>query len=222
MWAVGLMDAHRGSQDSRAEETMRDARSRGAFVSRRGEVAALGRALDGARRRHGQVVLVSGEAGIGKTRLVQELAGISASGSLTVLWGRCRTGETSPAYWPWRQPPVAASPPQPVDPTPLPPLSGAATTYRFSEPLDYPVRDYTERSSIVLYESGGCYLQYDSLPGQLRGRCEHAEAEIRFYFSERTSAPDATGLVRGDVLEMRFSLQMQHSDFENAVYRRVF
>jgi DNA-binding CsgD family transcriptional regulator len=82
---------------------MGDARSRGGFVSRRGEVAVLGRALDEARRRHGQIVLVSGEAGIGKTRLVQEFAGIPAPGSLTVLWGRCRTGETSPAYWPWTQ-----------------------------------------------------------------------------------------------------------------------
>jgi hypothetical protein len=121
-----------------------------------------------------------------------------------------------------RQPPAAISPPPPADLTPFPPLSGAATTYRFSEALDYPVRNYTERSSIVLYESGGCSLQYESTPWELRGRYEHDEAGIRFYFSERTSPPDATGLVRGDVLEMRFSLMMQHSDFENAVYRRVF
>ena len=123
---------------------------------------------------------------------------------------------------PMGEPSAAVSPPPAAQPTPFPPLSGAATTYRFSEPLDYPVQDYTQRSSIVLYESGGCSLQYDSLPGQLRGRYEQGEAGIRFYFSERTYPPDATGLVRGDVLEMRFSLNMQMSDFENAVYRRVF
>jgi DNA-binding CsgD family transcriptional regulator/tetratricopeptide (TPR) repeat protein len=61
------------------------------------------RALGEARRQHGQVVLVSGEAGIGKTRLVEELTAVPALRSATVLWGRCRQGEMSPAYWPWTQ-----------------------------------------------------------------------------------------------------------------------
>ena len=81
---------------------MVNARSPGVFVSRQSEMVVLRRALEEAQRRHGQIVLVTGEAGIGKTRLVQEFTGPSADGA-TVLWGRCGQGETSPPYWPWSQ-----------------------------------------------------------------------------------------------------------------------
>jgi transcriptional regulator with AAA-type ATPase domain len=43
------------------------------FVGRARELAALKRALDAARADHGASVLVAGEAGVGKTRLVTEL-----------------------------------------------------------------------------------------------------------------------------------------------------
>ena len=71
---------------------MRDAPPRGVFISRQHELSVLCRALDEAQRQHGQIVLVSGEAGIGKTRLTQELAAIAASGTVSVLWGRCVAG----------------------------------------------------------------------------------------------------------------------------------
>jgi len=82
---------------------MGDARPLGVFVSRQSEVSVLHRALEEAQRQHGQIVLVSGEAGIGKTRLAQEFAAVVSPGPMTVLWGRCRQGETSPPYWPWAQ-----------------------------------------------------------------------------------------------------------------------
>ena len=82
---------------------MADIAPRGVFISRQRELSLLCRALEEAQRRHGQVVLVSGEAGIGKTRLAQELAAIAASGTVSVLWGRCVQGEASPPYWPWTQ-----------------------------------------------------------------------------------------------------------------------
>jgi DNA-binding CsgD family transcriptional regulator/tetratricopeptide (TPR) repeat protein len=82
---------------------MGDTRPLGVFVSRRREMALLRAALAEARRQHGQVVLVSGEAGIGKTRLAQECAALPPAGSTMVLWGRCRQGNTSPPYWPWTQ-----------------------------------------------------------------------------------------------------------------------
>ena len=44
------------------------------FVGRAGELAALTADLDAAVGGHGGVVLVAGEPGIGKTRLVEELA----------------------------------------------------------------------------------------------------------------------------------------------------
>jgi hypothetical protein len=120
-------------------------------------------------------------------------------------------------------PPVVSTPP-PVG-VPLPPLSGAATTFRFSEPLEnfgvVRVSPYTARSTFVLYESGGCTLEYADLSGQLRGRFERDGDAIRFYFGENRVGVDASGLLSGDLLEVRFSEIMQHSDFENAIYRRV-
>ena len=80
---------------------MQDASRGGEFVGRQRELSQLRHALDDAQRRHGQILLVTGEAGIGKTRLAQEFAAIAASGSVTVLWGRCVQSETSPPYWPW-------------------------------------------------------------------------------------------------------------------------
>lgn len=73
------------------------------IVGRRRELdslrAWLGGAVDGA----GRLVLCAGEAGIGKTRLAQELAGLALAGGTAVAWGRCVEAEGAPAYWAWRQ-----------------------------------------------------------------------------------------------------------------------
>jgi tetratricopeptide (TPR) repeat protein len=47
--------------------------------------------------------LISGEPGIGKTRLADELAGRVKARGIQVLWGRCWEGDGAPAYWPWIQ-----------------------------------------------------------------------------------------------------------------------
>src|SRR3954451_22313499 len=61
--------------------------------------AALERALAG----QPQVVLLTGEAGIGKTRIALALADIALQRSATVLWGACLEDPGAPAYWPWVQ-----------------------------------------------------------------------------------------------------------------------
>jgi hypothetical protein len=71
------------------------------FVGRRIELRTLRARLDAADSGRGSVVLVSGEAGIGKTRLVEEA--LEALPRRRVLWGRCRQAEGAPAYWPWTQ-----------------------------------------------------------------------------------------------------------------------
>ena len=49
------------------------------------------------------LVLVTGEAGIGKTALLSRFASqVSADGG-TVAWGTCWDGEQAPAWWPWTQ-----------------------------------------------------------------------------------------------------------------------
>ena len=46
-------------------------------------------------------VVVEGDAGIGKTRLLEELELRARARGGLVAWGRCREGGTAPAFWPW-------------------------------------------------------------------------------------------------------------------------
>jgi class 3 adenylate cyclase/tetratricopeptide (TPR) repeat protein len=71
------------------------------FVGRQREWEEIRKALGRSFRGSGQLLLVSGEAGIGKSRLVSELADLATRASAKVLWGRCYEGEALPAFWPW-------------------------------------------------------------------------------------------------------------------------
>ncbi|GAA0282520.1 BTAD domain-containing putative transcriptional regulator [Cryptosporangium japonicum] len=54
-------------------------------------------------RGRGGVVLLTGEAGIGKTRLAQAAAEAATGLGFPVAWGRCVESSASPAFWPWLQ-----------------------------------------------------------------------------------------------------------------------
>jgi DNA-binding SARP family transcriptional activator len=73
------------------------------FVGREREFAELQAALASARRGHGDIVLMSGEAGIGKTALLGVLAEHAAAAGVRVVWGRCWAGGGAPPFWPWGQ-----------------------------------------------------------------------------------------------------------------------
>src|SRR5262249_43792427 len=75
----------------------------GLFVGRERELAELASALDVARSGHGGLYLLSGEPGIGKTRLAERCAEGAAARGFAVLWGRCWAGGGAPTYWPWVQ-----------------------------------------------------------------------------------------------------------------------
>ena len=61
------------------------------FVGRSSELGTLRALLPTARRERGRVVLLSGESGSGKSRLVRELAAAAQGDGAQVLYGSCDT-----------------------------------------------------------------------------------------------------------------------------------
>jgi predicted ATPase len=65
------------------------------LVGRQDELSQLEDALLSANRGDGRFLLLSGEAGIGKTRLATELARRARKLGSDVLWGSCSEAELS-------------------------------------------------------------------------------------------------------------------------------
>jgi hypothetical protein len=73
------------------------------LVNRKRELDELEWALADAHGGHGRLVLIAGEAGIGKTRLTEEIAQRGRSKGMEDVWGRAWESGGAPAYWPWVQ-----------------------------------------------------------------------------------------------------------------------
>src|SRR4029453_1695916 len=73
------------------------------FVGRNREIEALEASLAAASAGHGQFVAIVGEAGIGKTRTIEEFLIRAGVPDDRVLWARCPEHHGAPAYWPWTQ-----------------------------------------------------------------------------------------------------------------------
>jgi AAA ATPase domain len=71
------------------------------FVGRERELAELRAALAAALGGRKRLVLVSGEPGIGKTRVAEVAAAEAADSGVPVWWGRGWEDGTAPAFWPW-------------------------------------------------------------------------------------------------------------------------
>ncbi|HEY6593859.1 MAG TPA: AAA family ATPase [Asanoa sp.] len=81
-----------------------------AFVGRAEPLARLTAALqaaaagsDGVGSGRAGLVLVTGEAGIGKTALLTRFAADAVRHGATVVWGTCWDADLAPAWWPWTQ-----------------------------------------------------------------------------------------------------------------------
>jgi predicted Ser/Thr protein kinase/tetratricopeptide (TPR) repeat protein len=67
------------------------------------ELALAEAALRRARAGSGSLLLVTGEAGIGKSRLAREVAARAAASGVRALWGRAWEAGGAMPYWPWVQ-----------------------------------------------------------------------------------------------------------------------
>jgi DNA-binding SARP family transcriptional activator len=78
-------------------------RAPGVFVGRGTELQTVLDALVDARDGRGGVLLLSGEPGIGKTRLADEVTAHARDQGVNAVRGRCWEDGGAPAYWPWVQ-----------------------------------------------------------------------------------------------------------------------
>lgn len=74
-----------------------------AIVGRARELEVFRAAFDRMLAARRQLVLISGEPGIGKTRCAQALASVAEDQGALVLWGHCREDAGAPPFWPWVQ-----------------------------------------------------------------------------------------------------------------------
>ena len=81
----------------------RETRRSAAFVGRQRELSELAGALHDAAGGQGRLFLLTGEPGIGKSRLAEELARHARAQGAHVLIGRCWEAGGAPAFWPWVQ-----------------------------------------------------------------------------------------------------------------------
>lgn len=71
------------------------------FVGRTQVMQTLDQLLDDALQRQGQLVLLTGDPGIGKTRTLDELAKRARARGFSVWGGAAYDSAGAPAYWPW-------------------------------------------------------------------------------------------------------------------------
>src|SRR5215210_3425939 len=77
--------------------------SRPPLVGRDRELALLQGRLTAARDGHGSLVLIGGEAGIGKTALAGAVGDEATAVGARVLVGHCYDRTETPPYGPWRE-----------------------------------------------------------------------------------------------------------------------
>lgn len=73
------------------------------LVGRTDELVLLRHAIEPAFARGSALVIVEGEPGVGKTRLLEEVAVEADRRGALVVWGRGIQGDGTPSMWPWMQ-----------------------------------------------------------------------------------------------------------------------
>src|SRR5438093_1048331 len=73
------------------------------LIGREKELEQLEAGLGEARAGRGGLYLLTGEPGIGKTRLAEALSERAEAERVLAIWGRCWENPGAPVYWPWAQ-----------------------------------------------------------------------------------------------------------------------
>lgn len=78
-------------------------RKKTGYVGRKEELSRLAKIFDEVKLGKGTLVMVEGEAGIGKTRFTTEMRGIPQFEDFTFLWGRCLYFKDTDIYLPFKE-----------------------------------------------------------------------------------------------------------------------
>src|SRR5262245_26855972 len=121
------------------------------LVGREREQAALRDALSSALAGRGSLVLIGGEAGVGKTTLAEAICAEAGRPGTVVLVGRCYDLSETPPYGPWRE--LFARAPRaadlPILPTAVLPTAGAGEALTSQEAIFGRVHAYLEAAGIA-------------------------------------------------------------------------
>jgi hypothetical protein len=135
------------------------------LVGRRLAIGALHSAADAAAGGEGGVVLLAGEAGMGKTALAAGAVAYAKDCGATAVWGACWEGDGAPGFWPWIQVVRALAPKEGEGATP----GGAGTASTASEAMLAELTGATEGKSGVLGDESAIRFRiYDRAATYLR------------------------------------------------------
>ncbi len=101
--AAEVRDALGAMAGEDVRPTLHPGRHPAGLVGRESPLAMLRGALAAASAGRPRMVALTGEPGIGKTRLAEEVAGVAERAGAAVAWGICAEAPGVPPYWPWRQ-----------------------------------------------------------------------------------------------------------------------
>ncbi|GIG92308.1 hypothetical protein Pen02_72440 [Plantactinospora endophytica] len=79
------------------------ARKPAGLIGRAEELAVLRQSVEAALTGGTGLAVVEGEPGVGKTRLLEEVAELADQGGARVVWASCLEGDGTPSMWPWEQ-----------------------------------------------------------------------------------------------------------------------
>ena len=101
--AATVSSGHSGTFARPGDEKNASGPGQSRFVGRERELERLRGALFAALEGKPQLFLISGDAGIGKTRLAEEVAVAAADAGFHLAFARCAEEPGAPEYWPWVQ-----------------------------------------------------------------------------------------------------------------------